>query len=86
MNLLKLEEERQKKLEYIRIKDWEEKFDIEKKAKEQEEIRREQRFKQKELEKIEKFEELEKFKELEDQSIDLNLELKDLDINKSIKN
>ena len=35
---------------------------------------------QKELQKIEKFE------ELENQSVDLNLELKDLDINKSIKN
>jgi hypothetical protein len=78
--LLKEKEERQKKLEYIRIKEWEEKFDIEKKAKEQEEIRKEQRFKQKELGKIEKF------KELENQSIDLNLELKDLDVNKSTKN
>ena len=46
-------------MQYIKIKEWEEKFDREKKLKEQEEIRREQKLRQKELEKIRKFEELE---------------------------
>jgi len=46
------EEERKKKLEYIKIKEWEEKFDREQKLREQEEIRREQRLKEKELERL----------------------------------
>jgi len=41
-----------KKLEYIKIKEWEEKFDREQKLREQEEIRREQKLKQKELERL----------------------------------
>ena len=41
-----------KKLEYIKIKEWEEKFDQEKKLREQEEIRREERLKERELGKI----------------------------------
>ena len=56
MKLIKDEEEKQKQLEYIKIKEWEEKFDREQKLKEQEEIRREQRLMQKELEKRAKFE------------------------------
>ena len=50
MKLIKDEEEKQKQLEYIKIKEWEE-IDREQKLKEQEEIRREQRLMQKELEK-----------------------------------
>lgn len=46
------EEEKKKKLEYIKIKEWEEKFDREQKLKEQEEIRREQKLKEKELERL----------------------------------
>ena len=49
---MKEEEERKKKLEYIKIKEWEEKFDQEQKLREQAEIRREQRLKEKELDKI----------------------------------
>ena len=56
---MKEEENKQKELEYIKIKEWEEKFDRDQKLKEQEEIRREQRLMQKELEKREKFENLE---------------------------
>jgi len=67
-------------LNYIKIKEWEDKFDMEKKAKELKEIRKEQNLYKKENEIILKFE------EPENQSTDLNLELKDLDISKSTKN
>jgi len=56
LKVLKEQEDKQKELEYIKIKEWEEKFDREQKLKEQEEIRREQRLKQKELEKLRKYE------------------------------
>ena len=46
---MKEDEDRKKKLEYIRIQEWEEKFDHEQKLKEQAEIRREQKLKEKEL-------------------------------------
>ena len=46
------EEEQKKKLEYIKIKEWEEKFDREQKLREQEEIRREQKLKEKELQRL----------------------------------
>ena len=46
------EEQQKKKLEYIKIKEWEEKFDREQKLKEQEEIRREQKLKEKELQRL----------------------------------
>ena len=55
------EEEQKKKLEYIKIKEWEEKFDREQKLREQEEIRREQKLKEKELQRL-RLEEKEKFK------------------------
>ena len=58
--MLKEEEDKQKELEYIKIKEWEEKFDREQKLKEQQEIRREQRLIQKEMEKRARFEEIEK--------------------------
>ena len=57
---MKEEEDRQKEAEFIKIKEWEEKFDRERKQKEQEEIRREQRLIQKEIEKRERFEEIDK--------------------------
>ena len=44
---MKEEESKKKELEYIKIKEWEEKFDREQKIREQEEIRREQRLIQK---------------------------------------
>ena len=50
---------KQKELEYIKIREWEEKFDREQKAKEHRENLREQRLKQKELEKLGAFEEKE---------------------------
>ena len=50
------EEDKQKELEYIKIKEWEEKFDRDQKLREQEEIKREQRLIQKENEKKAKFE------------------------------
>ena len=55
--MIKEEEEKQKELEYIKIKEWEEKFDREQKAKEHRENLREQRLREKELEKLRKFEE-----------------------------
>ena len=51
---------KQKQLENIKIKEWEEKFDREQKAKEHRENLREQRLRQKELEKLKSFEEKEK--------------------------
>ena len=45
-------------LEYIKIKEWEEKFDREQKAKEHRENLREERLKQRELEKIKSFEKM----------------------------
>ena len=56
--MIKEEEEKQKQLEYIKIKEWEEKFDREQKIKEQDEIRREQRLMQKEMEKKSKYDEI----------------------------
>ena len=53
------EEDRQKELEYIKIKEWEEKFDREQKAKEHREKVREQKLRQRELEKLRSFEEKE---------------------------
>ena len=54
-----MEEDRKKELEYVKIKEWEEKFDREKKLKEQQEILRDQRLREIELEKMRKFDELE---------------------------
>ena len=59
--MIKEEEEKQKQLEYIKIKEWEEKFDREQKAREHRENLREQRLRQKELEKLRSFEEKENF-------------------------
>ena len=55
---MKEEEDKQKEAEFIKIKEWEEKFDRERKQKEQEEIRREQRLIQKEIEKRARFDEI----------------------------
>ena len=52
-----MEEDREKELEYIKIKEWEEKFDREQKAREQRENLREQRLRQKELERLKSFDE-----------------------------
>ena len=57
---MKEEEDRQKEAEFIKIREWEEKFDREQKQKEQDEIRREQRLIQKELEKRARFDEIDK--------------------------
>ena len=54
--MIKEEEEKQKELEYIKIKEWEEKFDREQKAKEHRENLREERLRQRELEKLQSFE------------------------------
>ena len=59
--MIKEEEEKQKQLEYIKIKEWEEKFDREQKAREHRENLREQRLRQKELEKLRSYEEKENF-------------------------
>ena len=58
--MIKEQEERQKELEYIKIKEWEEKFDREQKEKEHRENLREERLRQKELEKLQTFEKKEK--------------------------
>ena len=47
--------DKEKEIEYIKIREWEEKFDKEQKLKEQEEMRREQRLIQKEMERRAKF-------------------------------
>ncbi len=57
---MKEEEDRQKEAEFIKIREWEEKFDREQKQKEQDEIRREQRLIQKEIEKRARFDEIDK--------------------------
>ena len=49
------DEERKKQLEYIKIKEWEEKFDREQKAREHRENIREQRLRQKEIERLKSF-------------------------------
>ena len=54
-----MEEDRKKELEYIKIKEWEEKFDREQKAKEHRENLREERLRQRELEKLKSFEKTE---------------------------
>ena len=47
--------DKEKEIEYIKIREWEEKFDKEQKLKEQEEMRREQKLLQKEMERRAKF-------------------------------
>ena len=68
------EEEKEKEIEYIKIREWEEKFDKEQKLKEQEEMRREQRLLQKEMERRAKFDNINNtdssFSQLEKFSID----------------
>ena len=73
-----MEEDRKKELEYIKIKEWEEKFDREKKLKEQREILRDQRLREIELEKMRKFDELENQKN----SIDYGLKNKSINTEK----
>ena len=80
LKTLKEDEERKKQLEYIKIKEWEEKFDRDQKEKELAENRRELRLRQKELEKNKQVE------NLVDDGSNLNLELKNFDIEKNTKN
>ena len=47
--------DKEKEIEYIKIREWEEKFDRDQKLKEQEEMRREQKLLQKEMERRAKF-------------------------------
>ena len=54
-SVLKEEEEKEKEIEYIKIREWEDKFDRDQKLREQEEMRREQRLIQKEMERRAKF-------------------------------
>ena len=79
--LIKEEEDRKKQLEYIKIKEWEEKFDREQKIREQKENLREQRLRQKELDRLKSFDE-------DTKSLDENLSsgLQKFDIDKSKKN
>ena len=59
LKVIKQEEDKQRELEYIKIKEWEEKFDREQKAREHRENLREQRLRQKELERENSFKEKE---------------------------
>ena len=68
-------------MEYIKIKEWEEKFDKEQKAKEEEERLREERLRRRELESLRKLE-LEE-KEVKDE---LANRLKTFNIDKTTKN
>ena len=63
LKIIKEEEEKQKQFENLKIKEWEEKFDKEQKAKEHRENMREQRLREKELEKLRSFEEKQKIVE-----------------------
>ena len=73
------EEERKKKLEYIKIKEWEEKFDREQKLQEQEEIRREQKLKERELQRL-------RLEEKENLKPAVSKRLENFDIDKSSEN
>ena len=55
---LREEQDKEKEIEYIKIREWEERFDREQKQKEQEEMKREQRLIQKEMERRAKFDNL----------------------------
>ena len=66
-------------MEYIKIKEWEEKFDREQKAKEHRENLREERLRQKELEKLQSFE---KKENTGDESFSSGLEKFKVDITK----
>tara|TARA_B100000214_G_scaffold349241_1_gene301951 strand:- start:4 stop:234 length:231 start_codon:yes stop_codon:yes gene_type:complete len=73
------EEERKNRIENIRLKEWEEKFDAEQKLKEQEEIKREERLKSRELQ---------KFKSSENKNLELAVttSLEDFEIDKTSEN
>ena len=81
MKLLKEEEAKKKQLEYIKIKEWEEKFDKEQKAREHRENLREQRLRQKEMERLKSFDNDEK-------QLDQNISsgLQNFDIDKTSEN
>ena len=79
--MIKQEEEKQKELEFIKIKEWEEKFDREQKIREQRENIREQKLRQKELERLKSFDE--DSKPLDD---NLSSGLEKFDIDKTQKN
>ena len=79
--MIKEEEEKERQLENIKIKEWEEKFDREQKEREHKENLREQRLRQKELEKLRAFEEKED--RLEN---NYSSELQKFDINKTKEN
>ena len=78
---MKEEEQKQKDLEYLKIKEWEEKYDLEQKAKEEEERVREEKLRLRELQRTRLVQEEEnKVKE------ELSSRLKTLDIDKTTKN
>ena len=77
--MIKEEEEKRKELEFIKIKEWEEKFDREQKAKEHRENLREERLRQRELEKLKSFE---KTENSADKSISSRLEKFNIDVTK----
>ena len=78
---MKEEEERKKKIEFIKIKEWEEKFDKEQKMKEEEERLREERLRKRELESL-------KRQEVEEKEVkeELANRLKTFNIDKTTKN
>ena len=78
---MKEEEQKQKDLEFLKIKEWEEKYDLEQKAKEEEERVREEKLRLRELQRARLANEEEnKVKE------ELSSRLKTLDIDKTTKN
>ena len=76
---LEEEEERKRNIEYIRMQEWEEKFDQQKKLEEQEELRREKRLKERELSKY-------KPDESENLEISSSTSLENFEIDKSSQN
>ncbi len=76
---MKDEEKKKNEIENIRMKEWEEKFDQEKRLKEQEEIRREERLKE---------DELRKFQSKENKNLELSFStsLENFDIDKTSEN
>ena len=78
---MKEEEQRLKDLEYLKIKEWEEKFDKEQKLKEEEDRLRDEKLRLRELER-------ERLAETEGNKVkeELSSRLKALDIDKTTKN
>ena len=82
---MKEEEEQRKKMESIKIKEWEEKFDKEQKLKEEQERIKDERLRQRELNKI-NFKDQNKGKEEEQIKEKITSRLENFNVDKTTKN